>query len=78
MRSEEQHTEAGVSVEGGVFQVSLREIMSKAKCEGHYWHVSSSTVMCFYGVGGARGVRAKAADVIITTTFVGCGYCQAW
>ena len=43
--------------------------MSKAKCEEHNWHVDSSTVMRFHGVGGARCVRAKVANVI--TTFVG-------
>ena len=52
-----------------MFQVSLRKRVSKAKCEEHYWHVSSSMVMRFYGIGGTRGVRAEVVDVI--TTFVG-------
>ena len=47
-----------------MFQVSLRECVSKAKCEKHYWHVSGSMVMCARRIGRARGVAAKVVDLI--------------
>ena len=48
------------------FEAALYE---QSQVRGTHWHVGSSTVMCFYGVGGARCVRAKAVNVI--TAFVG-------
>ena len=59
----------GRSVEGDVFQVGLRECMSEAECEKHYWHVSGSIVMCAHRIGRARGVAAKVVDVV--TAFMG-------
>ena len=47
-----------------MFQVGLRECMSEAECEKHYWHVCGGMVMCVHRIGRARRVAAKVVDVV--------------